>query len=1453
MSFLRSAMGGDATIGDVIVRARADTTQLKRGLSDATNHVQAEGKKWSAIANATKTAFLGITAGVVGFAVEGVMAAQKFNSSLANIYAMTGQTKEAMVGIRKSILDMSLTVPQSAKELGDAFYYIASAGIAAKDATEVLKVSAMAATAGQTDVQTVADGLTSVMNAYALSGDKASHVTDILTQTIISGKSEWGDLAKAIGPVSIYAKLAGLDIEQMGAAIASLTQVGYSAQGATDGLKGALRSLLAPTQQQWKTFKALGIEYNTNWLKTKGLIGTLKEFEKQIGKVVTVTVKNKDGTTNLNATMAATEKMNRGAFDRWKKLTGGAHGFMLAQVLLNNEGKTYNGILKEMYAAQGKTLETFEKTRELDMGVQFGIMKNVFQKWAIELGTQVIPLLQSFVGVLTVNVPQAFESIAKVLNDTILPAVGSMVNAFGAMFTAVATALFGPKGMGAPSTLSPLQMFADVVAQIATMLTAVATVMTGLASNPVVGMFMKLAMYATGIAVAFKTISSLSGSLNRISAGFLSMITGGRLGKTGTTVGLTPESKALMGSATALDKSALALTEAAAVMKTAGSLGAEGLLAGGSLRQVGTPAMVGTFSTLGSPAAAAEKAAYLRTNTATQAYIRGLAQPMGAAERAMFAQSIDYSSKAFLKNTAQDFVQGLRSGVSTIGGLLRGGLGLVAKAFWPLMIADIATEFLKAPIGSFIETNTEFKRAGALIKKDFFGGLIEMVTKSWQGGDAAVGRAEETVIGTMKFKTLSLAKLGVTNATFDKLEAPVGTIDRAQGLLGLLGTLDLPNFAPAKQNINQYWQSVKGGLDKTVLEGASKFIWQTGEGGGRVDRAGTVKQGMQAKLLEFLGTKVDGQVSGLINQTREAFLDALRETLVARGFTAGQVAGMNISELDQIGVLVQQDTNGTLGFMQDFLVRKFTDGIQKAPPRVIDETKISRMTAKMTTEFGAHWESAVKDALKTPDTSKSKDVVAFMAKNFKDNWESLFADAVALAHPSIKDVNDKTIAVLANTLGAGWASMTQSALQAPKNKNNAPMVAYLAETLGKDWKKLLGDAITQGGALLRLGRGGPGESALQTALSASLQRLQSQTVAGIAEFWKGLPIAQQDVLFKYVNDAKSAISPEVQTLLGKKFEGDWMAALHAGTDSIKDGSVIAVELERVFGPTWRDAVKNFGNLLFQSQGGADSVALKKGLAAAISKQIAALTPQDLNAPDKTKTVNGKAFISAFTEPLTPAQQTKAQAAIQTIMDKVIKDGLLAAAASPSAESAKAGMAGLFKAFEKAIPDEKARGALLGQVVALERLSSIPTGKSAAEALSTVLPTISTWAEAAGNHLQNTLLPALKNLFNLNANGSSGSGSSGDALGTYRHRARGGPVWKDEPAWVGEYGKELFVPGTDGTILTNTVSKALASRSHATMAAKSPGQTVYVDRLQMFSQGDREQVGETFRWLSPGDR
>ncbi len=193
-----------------------------------------------------------------------VIFAAQFEQTLALIVGLTDAPREAIQGLRDDILDLSAATARSPQELGTAAYFILSSGIDdVSTAFEVLEFSAQAAVAGLGDTENIARTTTAILNAYQLAAEDASRVTNILVGIVRLGAAEPEELAKSIGRVIPLAAQMGVEFSQVGAVLASMTNVGISTERAITGLIGIFSQLIRPTDRSRELFRALGFEINT--------------------------------------------------------------------------------------------------------------------------------------------------------------------------------------------------------------------------------------------------------------------------------------------------------------------------------------------------------------------------------------------------------------------------------------------------------------------------------------------------------------------------------------------------------------------------------------------------------------------------------------------------------------------------------------------------------------------------------------------------------------------------------------------------------------------------------------------------------------------------------------------------------------------------------------------------------------------------------------------------------------------------------------------------------------------------------------------------------------------------------------------------------------------------------------------------------------------------------------
>lgn len=352
-----------------------------------------------------------VTVPLLAAGVGAIKLAGDFEQSMTHIETLVGLGHKTVEGFRTSVLkmagDVSQGVTQGPKELADALYFITSSGIPASKAMDVLKASAQGATAGLGTTATVADALTSAMNAYASSGLKAHEATDILLNAVKLGKVEAAELAKSIGRVIPVAAKMGVSFKEVGGSIATMSLQGLDAAEATTALRAVLTTLLHPSHQAAGELDKLGLSAADvrNEVKDKGLNVTLQDLFHRMGAVT-------PGAKDLAASMKeAKTQLGDGAdksqiaaraqeilATRFKdnneqvgQLFGNVRALVGALILTANKGKDTNRVMGEMGKGVDVTGKAARRAAE-DINKRFGAAWGRIQAQLIRIGSVIGPL-----------------------------------------------------------------------------------------------------------------------------------------------------------------------------------------------------------------------------------------------------------------------------------------------------------------------------------------------------------------------------------------------------------------------------------------------------------------------------------------------------------------------------------------------------------------------------------------------------------------------------------------------------------------------------------------------------------------------------------------------------------------------------------------------------------------------------------------------------------------------------------------------------------------------------------------------------------------------------------------------------------------------------------------------------------------------------------------------------
>lgn len=335
-----------------------------------------------AVVGGAAIAFGALTAGMHA----SVQVAGEYQASMLRVEALTGTTSAETAKFSDRIREIARDGPTSAKQLGDGLYYISSAGFKGAEAMQILEATSKTSAAGFGSFTNVADATTSILKAYHLSASEAARVTDILAATVIAGKIETDTFAQSIGLVLPVAAALHVPIEQVGAAIAVMTNNGLSSAEAVTALKNILGELLHPTQQGQQALESMGLTY------------------KQLRDILADPSQGLPAVLQLLSTRVGENQEALG------KVIPDIRGLVGILALGGENADEFNRVLAETANAQGRVAAAGETTAKA-IEYQSKVMHNSMTEFGLAVGELAIPPVTQLIQHTTVLV-RGVDSLA---------------------------------------------------------------------------------------------------------------------------------------------------------------------------------------------------------------------------------------------------------------------------------------------------------------------------------------------------------------------------------------------------------------------------------------------------------------------------------------------------------------------------------------------------------------------------------------------------------------------------------------------------------------------------------------------------------------------------------------------------------------------------------------------------------------------------------------------------------------------------------------------------------------------------------------------------------------------------------------------------------------------------------------------------------------------------------
>lgn len=226
--------------------------EMGRNLSNAGRNV---GKLSSAM--------MPLAAGIAGVGAVGVKTFMDFDSTMTGAAVKAGATAEEMQKMKDAAAQMGAKFPVTANEVAQGMDRLAAGGFDAEQTIGAMPSIIEASIASGEDMATTSDVVTSALSIWDMkNGDIAAsseHVADVVQAAANASKLGLQDFGLAMQYAGAPAAALGINIEELGTAMAIMSNNGIEASTIGTSLRSTLSRLASPPKEAAAALEQLGI------------------------------------------------------------------------------------------------------------------------------------------------------------------------------------------------------------------------------------------------------------------------------------------------------------------------------------------------------------------------------------------------------------------------------------------------------------------------------------------------------------------------------------------------------------------------------------------------------------------------------------------------------------------------------------------------------------------------------------------------------------------------------------------------------------------------------------------------------------------------------------------------------------------------------------------------------------------------------------------------------------------------------------------------------------------------------------------------------------------------------------------------------------------------------------------------------------------------------------------
>lgn len=327
---------------------------------------------------------LPVTAGVTALGTASVTTAANFESSMSQVQATMGITKDAMSKVDGQSVNTMDTLSKLAKKMGaetafsasecaEALNYLALAGYDTQQMCDTLPTVLNLAAAGDIALADASDMVTDAMSALGMGVNEAGTMVDQMAKTASTTNTSVAQLGEGILTIGATAKSIKGGTAELNTALGILANNGIKgAEGGTH-LRNIILSLQNPTDKAADQMEALGLSvYDSE--------GNMRSMNDILGDLN----KSMDGMTSAEKSNIISTIFNKTDLSS-------------VNALLANTGDTWDSLQKSI-TDSGGAAQQMADTQLDNLQGQLTILKSALEGLAISFGELLMPAIKQIVG-----------------------------------------------------------------------------------------------------------------------------------------------------------------------------------------------------------------------------------------------------------------------------------------------------------------------------------------------------------------------------------------------------------------------------------------------------------------------------------------------------------------------------------------------------------------------------------------------------------------------------------------------------------------------------------------------------------------------------------------------------------------------------------------------------------------------------------------------------------------------------------------------------------------------------------------------------------------------------------------------------------------------------------------------------------------------------------------------